>query len=94
MAAYLMFGKYSSEAMKGMSADRTNKAKVQIEKFGGKVTAMFALLGDVDLVLLAEFPENEKAMQASVALTKLTGIAFTTLPAVSVEHFDTLVKEI
>ncbi|HKJ70020.1 MAG TPA: GYD domain-containing protein [bacterium] len=77
-----------------MSADRTNKAKVQIEKFGGKVTAMFALLGDVDLVLLAEFPENEKAMQASVALTKLTGIAFTTLPAVSVEHFDTLVKEI
>jgi hypothetical protein len=35
-----------------------------------------------------------KAMQASVALNKLTGISFTTLPAVTVEEFDKLIAKV
>jgi hypothetical protein len=36
----------------------------------------------------------EEAMKASVGLHKLTGIAFTTAPAVSVEVFDNLMAEL
>ena len=32
-------------------------------------------------------------MQASIALTKLTGIGFTTSPAVAVDEFDKLLAE-
>ena len=46
-----------------------------------------------DLVFIGEFPSVEKVMQASVAVSKLTNIAFTTAPAVSIEEFDKLVAE-
>ena len=83
-----MFGKYSSEAIKGMSAERTDKATEIISKFGGKVKSMYALLSDHDLVLITEFPGIDDVMKASVALSRLTGIAFTTSPAVEVAEFD------
>jgi hypothetical protein len=41
-----------------------------------------------------DFPDAEKAMAASVALHKLTGISFTTSPVVEVEKFDKLVAEV
>lgn len=90
MALFLMFGKYSAEGIKGISAQRTQQAEETIRKFGGSVSAMYALLGDKDLLLVAEFPDIGAAMQASVALSKLTGIAFSTAPAVTVAEFDRL----
>jgi uncharacterized protein with GYD domain len=57
---------------------------------GGKVKAGYALLGNPDLVLITDFPGVKEAMKASVELTKLLGISFTTSPAVSVEDFDNL----
>ncbi len=90
MALFLMFGKYSAEGIKGISAQRTQQAEETIRKFGGSVSAMYALLGDKDLLLVTEFPDIGAAMQASVALSKLTGIAFSTAPAVTVAEFDRL----
>ena len=94
MATFLMFGKYSPEAVKKISAERTEKTKQMVKKFKGQVKSMFALLGDFDLLLIAELPDAEKAMQFSVSLAKLTGIAFTTYPAVTVAEFDKLMAEI
>jgi uncharacterized protein with GYD domain len=90
MATYFMFGKYTLEGIKGMSAERTKKIAGLIEKCGGKVKSMHALLGEHDLVFIVEFPGNHEAMKASVAITKMTGISFTTSPAVTVEEFDKL----
>jgi len=89
-----MFGKYSSEALKEMSAERTDKAVNLIKKFGGEVNSMYALLGEQDLVLIVDFPGVEQAMKASVALTKMTGVSFTSSPAVAVEDFDKIIAEI
>jgi len=83
-----MFGKYSSESLKGMNAERTDKAVDLIKKSGGEVTSMYALLGEHDLVLIVNFSGIDAVMKASVALSKLTGIAFTTSPAVTVSEFD------
>ena len=94
MATFLMFGKYSPEAMKGISAARTKKGNSVLKKFGGEVSSMYALLGEYDLVIVANFPGIEAAMKASVALNKLTGISFTTSPAVTVEEFDKIMAEI
>lgn len=94
MATFLVLGKYSSEGIEGMSAERTEKAEDLAKKFGGKVKAMYALLGEYDLVAIVEFPGTEQAMQASVAMNKLTKISFTTLPAVAVEDFDKLMAEV
>ena len=90
MATFMMFGKYSSDALKGISAERTSKAADLLKRHGGEITAMYALLGTNDLLLIVDLPGVEQAMQASVALNKTTGIAFTTSPAMKVEEFDKL----
>ncbi|HZS63178.1 MAG TPA: GYD domain-containing protein [Xanthobacteraceae bacterium] len=88
MATYVMMGKYSAEAIKGISARRSDEAKALIKKHGGELKAGYALLGGVDLVLVVELPDTARAMAVSAALAKATGIAFTTAPALSIEEFD------
>ena len=94
MAIFMMFGKYSSEGLKGISSGRTEQATEIIQNYGGKIISMYAVLGEHDLVLTLNFPDTEKAFAASVALNKLTGISFTTSPVVEVEKFDRLVGEV
>lgn len=91
MAKFLMLGKYSAEAIKGITAERTKKVTETIEKAGGKVNSMYALLGNYDLAFVVDFPGMADVLKASVALTKLTGIGFTTSPAISVEEFDKII---
>ncbi len=90
MTTFIMLGQYSSEALRQLSRQRTEKAVELIERFGGKVSSMYATLGDYDLVFIVAFPGVNEAMKASVALAKLTGIGFKSLPAVTVQDFDTL----
>jgi len=88
MAKFLMLGKYSLEAIKGITTERTNKIVSTIEKSGGKVNLMLALLGNYDLAFVVDFSGVSQAMSASVELAKLTSISFTTSPALTVEEFD------
>ncbi len=94
MPIFLLFGTYTPEALEGISAGRTKKAIKLIEKHGGEVKSMYAVLGEHDLVFTVVFPDAENAMTASLALRKLTGISFTTSPVVDVEEFDKLVGEV
>lgn len=94
MTTFIMFGKYTQESLKGISAKRTKAATDLIAKFGGQVQAMYATLGASDLVLVVAFPGVTEAMKASVALSNMTGIAFSTSPAVTVEQFDQLTGDL
>ena len=89
-----MFGKYVSEALRGISAKRTEKASKIVSDFGGDLKSAYALLGRYDLVLIIESPGIEETIKISLALQKLTGISFSTSQAVSVDKFDRLVAEI
>jgi uncharacterized protein with GYD domain len=91
MATYILFGKYSVEGLKGISAKRSSEAKALVKKHGGELKAGYAMLGGVDLVLVADLPDTARAMATSAALAKLTGVAFTTSPAVTIEDFDKIV---
>jgi len=94
MATFLMVGKYSSGALKQMSAERTDKTFSLIKNLGGEVKAMYALLGEKDLAFVVDLPGIEQAMKASIALNKSTGITFTTFPAVTVEDFDKMMGDV
>jgi len=93
MSIFLLFGRYSSESIKDISSDRTEKVRDLIKKNNGKIISMYAVMGDHDLVFTINFPDAKNAMATSVALYKLTGIHFTTSAVVDVEQFDTLVAE-
>ena len=90
MSTFFMFGKYSQEALKNISADRTRRAINEIQKLGGRVKSVYALLGDNDLVFIVNLPSAAQATLASIALTKMTGISFKTSTAIPIDEFDRL----
>jgi uncharacterized protein with GYD domain len=92
MAIYVMVGEYSLDAVEKISAERTDRTEALLKKHGGKLKAGYATLGQSDLVLIVDLPDNETAMQVSVELTKMTGIGFTTSPAVSIKEFDQMME--
>jgi len=71
MATYLLFGRYSADALKGISAKRSDDARALIKKHGGELKAAYATLGGIDLVMIADLPDNSRAIAASTALAKL-----------------------
>jgi uncharacterized protein with GYD domain len=91
MTTFFMFGKYTPESVRQVSIERTQQAVAAIKGLGGEVTAMHVLLGEYDLLFCVSLPGIEQAVQASVTLSRLTGIGFTTCPAMAVETFDRLV---
>ena len=88
MATFFMFGNYTTKSIKDMSIERTQRVVEEIQKLDGQVQAMHAMLGAHDLILCVQLPDVESALKASVKLTQLTDITFSTAPAVSIEHFD------
>lgn len=90
MATFIMSVKYTSKSLKGISSKRTDEAMDLLKEHGGELKAGYALLGDTDLVLVVELPDNESAMKASVALSRLLGVSINTAPAMSVKEFDKL----
>ena len=93
MATFFLFGNYTSEAIKEMSIERTQQVVSEIKKLGGEVQATHALLGEHDLLFCVKLPDVEIAIKASIALNRLTGISFTTCPAVTIETFDQMISE-
>lgn len=88
---YLMLGKYTLEGLKGAKAARTKKVMEFIKKESGRVIGSYALIGTYDLALIVDLPSNEALVKVSTEITKLTGVGFSTSPAMSVEEFDKIV---
>jgi uncharacterized protein with GYD domain len=94
MSIFMMFGKYTTESMRGISPERTEKVVKIIKANGGKIISMYAVMGEHDLVFTLDFPDADNAFTTSVALNKLTGIGMTTSPVVEVELFDKLIAKV
>lgn len=88
MATYFLTGTYGADAIKGISRKRTADVTKMIEDIGGKLVSVYLLLGEKDLVIIAEFPGLKEAIKGSVNISKITGISFTTYPAITAEEFD------
>ena len=86
-----MTGKYSTGAVKQISHKRTVKTSQIVRQCGGTIVGAYATLGEIDLLLIVEFPGCGEAIKASVALNKALGISFATRPAIRIEDFDKLV---
>jgi uncharacterized protein with GYD domain len=93
MHTFFMFGRYSQDAAQKVSVERTREAHRAVEVLGGQIKAIYALMGEYDLVVIAEFPRMTEAMKASMSLKRLTGISFFTAAAMPIEEFDQLVGE-
>jgi uncharacterized protein with GYD domain len=94
MPIFMLFGKYTTQAIQGISPERTEKTTQIIKANGGTIISMYAVMGEHDLVFTLDFPDSENAFATSIALNKFTRISFTTSPVVEVEVFDKLLAKV
>ena len=86
MSKFLMCGSCPPEALKEVGVGYKEKVAEVINEFKGTVDAVYSTLGEYDLIVFADLPDVESAMNISIELNKLTGITFSTSPAVELHE--------
>ena len=72
MPYYMLQTTYTSEARSAQTRNPDNimeRANIVAENLGGKIENIFYSLGDYDVLVIAEFPDNVSASAAIVAVS-------------------------
>ena len=89
MPTYILLSNLTDEGAKKLKAQpkRLQEVNKELEKYGAKVTAQYAVLGPYDFVSIIEAPDNETMAKVSVELGARGTIRLLTLPAMPVANF-------
>jgi uncharacterized protein with GYD domain len=92
MPKYLVSGSYSAEGLRGLQRDKASGRRqavtAAISGLGGKVESMHFALGQDDVYLIVEMPDNASAAALGVAVSA-TGLVHTrTTSLLTVEELD------
>jgi uncharacterized protein with GYD domain len=95
MATYIMFSTLTDEGRKTLKErpERLREVNQEIERMGARVVNQFAVLGIYDFVNIIEAPSNEVIARISVELGARGTVQLTTLPAISIDAFTSMVKD-
>ena len=94
MPTYVLLSNRTDEGAKALKSNpkRLQEVNKEIEKFGAKVTAQYAVLGPYDFVSIVECPDNETITKVSVELASRGSIRLMTLAATPVANFIRTLK--
>jgi uncharacterized protein with GYD domain len=83
MTTYIALGDWTEQGARniGASPQRLDAAKRQLEEMGGRFTAFYLTLGEHDLVLVYEAPDDAVAARFSLILNRLGAVRTKTLKA-------------
>lgn len=89
-ASFLLYASgLTRESSSGVAIPRRRTRSITGVRWGPSRTVR-----DVDLWPMTRFPGTKEVVQASLALTKLTGVTFSTAEGVPVEEFDKLTADL
>jgi uncharacterized protein with GYD domain len=96
MQTYVTLWKYTKDGL--MDIKKTNKrfefAKKVVKDAGGKLLAVYGLIGEYDLITVMDMP-NEKVAAATILKICSTGrITSQSMTALSLEEFIDITKEV
>ena len=89
MPTYILLSNLTDDGAKALKAKpkRLQEVNKEVERFGAKVTAQYAVLGPYDFVSIVECPDNETIARVSVELSSRGSVRLLTLPAMPVANF-------
>jgi uncharacterized protein with GYD domain len=96
MPMYIALYKLTDQGIKNIKEmpQRIEKAIEASEAMGGKVLGVYSVLGEYDLVSIAEFPNDETVLTLALALGGQGNVRSTTLKAFTKEEFAEIVKKL
>lgn len=89
MATYVLLSTVTDEGAKTIKErpERIKEVNKEIEAFGAKVVAQYAVLGPYDFVSIVEAPDNKTIGRVSAELSSRGSVKITTLAAVPIDEF-------
>jgi uncharacterized protein with GYD domain len=90
MPKYLLQGKYTQQGVQGLRAtdpptpgyysptERVTRVTEDIVRAGGSVDAYYFAFGDVDIVIIADFPDHASVTAFTLAVNELGTTSMTT----------------
>lgn len=93
MPTYITLWNWTTEGVRNAkdSPDRLDEAKQLFESLGGELKEMFLTFGRYDLVLIAEFPDDETAARANLTIAQGGTAGSETLKAFTEDEFREVV---
>ncbi len=97
MALYMLRGSYTAEGTKGLLKDGGSKRRgvVQkmVEQVGGKLHAFYYALGDDDVYVIAELPDQSTAVAMSLVVNASGAVRLKTTALMTPEEMDAAAKK-
>ncbi len=95
MPTYILLSTLTAEGRKTIKEkpSRIKEVNKEIEAFGAKVVAQYAVLGPYDFVNVVEAPDNEAITRVSVELGSRGTIQIMSLPAIPIDKFVAMAKK-
>ena len=96
MPTYIFLYKLTDQGIKNIKEmpQRMEKAIEASEAVGGKVLGVYSVLGEYDLVSIAEFPNDETVLSLALAFGSQGNVRSTTLKAFTKEEFAEIVEKL
>ena len=96
MPTYIFLYKLTDQGIKNIKEmpQRMEKAIEASEAVGGKVLGVYSVLGEYDLVSIAEFPNDETVLSLALAFGSQGNVRSTTLKAFTKEEFAEIVGKL
>ena len=96
MPLYIGLYKLTDQGIKNIkdAPQRVEEAIKASEAMGGKVLGVYSVLGEYDLVSIAEFPNDETVLTLALALGGQGNVRSTTLKAFTKEKFAEIVGKL
>ncbi|MBI4328333.1 MAG: GYD domain-containing protein [Chloroflexi bacterium] len=94
MATYVLLSTLTDEGRRTVKErpERIQEVNKEIEAWGAKVVAQYAVLGPYDFVNIVEAPDNETIAKVSVELGSRGTVQIMSLPAITIETFAKKIK--
>lgn len=96
MPSYVILTRFTRTGIENVeeSPDRTEEAVTLIESLGGELREFFVVMGRYDGVLIADFPDDETAAAAVLALGRSGNVTTETLRAFDLAEFREIVDAV
>lgn len=93
MPTYVLLTNFTPRGIENVhdSPDRTEKAKALVESMGGTWQAFFYTLGRYDGLVIADFPNDDTAVQTVLTLASSGNVTTETLRAFTLDEFRDII---
>jgi uncharacterized protein with GYD domain len=92
MAKYLIHASYTAEGLKGLQKDkasgRRDAVRQLLEGVGGKLECMYYALGEDDVVIITDLPDNVAVSAVSLGVSASGAVRTRTTALLTVEETD------